>query len=265
MAHPNRLNNAHVLVFGGTSGIGLGVASMAASYGAFVTISGSRQPKVDDNVENLRKLYPNVDPSKINGVACDLGDTANLETNLAAFFDKVTKNGEYKVDHIVFTAGDAINLPQVATVTVDQVTPKYGIRVIAPMIIGKILTTGKYVPQTPASSLTLTGGTNTAKPMPGWSVAAGIGSSIEGLTRGLAVDLAPIRVNTVSAGAIVTPLSEGWLKSLGEEGKAQMIKTTTLVGKLGHPEDIAEAYGWFMKDHFTTGVIASSDGGRILT
>jgi len=264
MAHQNRLQDSHVLVFGGTSGIGYAIANMALSYGARVTISGSRQPKVDTKVELLRSLYPNKPVSSVSGFAVDLSDKANLETNLRAMLAKTTDGGRNKVDHIAFTAGDAINLPKLETVTVEGILDGFSIRLLAPSIIAKLLTTGDYMTKSVNSSFTVTGGTNTHRPMPGWTFSAVIGASLEGFTRGIAVDLAPIRANIVIAGAIHTELLQGFLEKSTPEMVEGMKKEFSLSGDFGKPEDIAEAYGWIMKDRFANGSMVTSDGGRLL-
>ena len=92
---------------------------------------------------------------------------------------------------------------------------------------------------------------------------AGGGGAIEALSRGLAVDLSPIRVNMVEPGAVQTELLDGFLKTLPGEAKENM-KKGWLTGEFGQPEDLAETYGWFMKDYFVTGAIGSSNGGRML-
>jgi NAD(P)-dependent dehydrogenase (short-subunit alcohol dehydrogenase family) len=264
MAHQNRLANTHVLVFGGTSGIGYAVANMALSYGARVTISGSKQPKVDAKVELLRSLYPHVPASHVAGFAVDLLDKENLEKNLKTMLDKVTEGGNRKIDHIAFTAGDGINLPKVHEATIDRIVQGFTVRMLAPAMIVKLLATGDYMPKSADSSFTLTGGTNTHRPLKGWTFGAAFGASIEGLTRGLAVDMAPIRFNCVAPGAIQTELFQPWLDNGSPEMIASMKKGFSLLGAFGRPEDIAEAYGWIMKDRFANGTVVASDGGRLL-
>lgn len=83
------------------------------------------------------------------------------------------------------------------------------------------------------------------------------------MTRGLAVDIAPIRVNLVSPGAIDTELFDR-LGMQQKEQVLQMLAKQTLVGKVGRPQDVAEAYLYCMRDSFCTGTIFSSDGGRLL-
>jgi NAD(P)-dependent dehydrogenase (short-subunit alcohol dehydrogenase family) len=264
MAHQNRLANVHVLVFGGTSGIGYAVANMALSCGARVTISGSGQAKVDTKVEKLRSLYPNTPASNVAGFAVDLLDKENLESNLNAMLDKATEGGSKKIDHIAFTAGDALQLPKVAELDVYTVLHGFTVRFLAPCVLAKLIATGKYMPKSANSSITLTGGTNTHRPMPNWAVGAAVGASVEGLTRGLAVDLAPIRTNIVTPGAIHTELLDGFLKYATPEVVENLKSGSSLLGEFGRPEDIAEAYGWVMRDRFANGTLVASDGGRLL-
>jgi NAD(P)-dependent dehydrogenase (short-subunit alcohol dehydrogenase family) len=264
MAHQNRLASAHVLVFGGTSGIGYAVANMALSYGARVTISGSGQTKVDAKVEKLRSLYPNTAASNVAGFAVDLRDKKNLESNLKAMLDKATEGGNKKADHIAFTAGDALSLPKIAEVDVKTALDGFTVRFLAPCALAKLIATNDYMPRSATSSFTLTGGTNTHRPMPGWTFGAAVGACIEGLTRGLAVDLAPIRTNMVSPGAIDTELFQSFLGHSTPAAIEDMKQGFSLLGDFGRPEDIAESYGWIMRDRFATGALVNSDGGRLL-
>ncbi|KAF2831141.1 NAD(P)-binding protein [Ophiobolus disseminans] len=264
MAHQDRLANTHVLVFGGTSGIGFAIANMALSYGALVTISGSGQLKVDQKVEKLRSFYPNKPISDVVGFACDLSDTDNLEANLKALLDKVTEGGEKKIDHIAFTAGALGTLPKVADVTPETALGGFGVRYIAPAILAKLISTGQYMPLTAKSSYTLTGGTNTYKPFPEWAYVAAWGAATDGLVRGLAVDMAPLRVNLVIPGAIQTELLQPMLDRIGEKAAEKMKRDNSLMATFGQPGDIAEAYGYLMRDRFASGSFVTSDGGRLL-
>lgn len=266
MAHPNRLQDVHVLVFGGTSGIGYGIASMALSNGARVTISGSNAPKLETKIAALQSTYPSLPKSHVTGFPCDLSDTDNLEANLKEVFEKATEGGQKKIDHIAFTAGDAVVLPKLNSLVAEDVLKGFRVRLLSCVIIGKLLVSspGRYMPVSTSSSFTITSGTNTLKPAPGWSVGASWGAASEGLSRGLAVDLKPIRVNCVAPGAIDTPLLQGFLAKLQPEHENKFREEGSLLGTWGTPEDTAEAYGWFMKDRFVTGALAESNGGRML-
>ena len=100
-------------------------------------------------------------------------------------------------------------------------------------------------------------------PNPNWSVVAGYAAGLHGLTRNLAVDLKPIRVNLVSPGVVQTQL---W-KDMDNEMKDKMFKglaERNPTGHVGTPEEVAEAYLWLMKDSNVTGRIAASDSGLLL-
>jgi NAD(P)-dependent dehydrogenase (short-subunit alcohol dehydrogenase family) len=264
MAHQDRLANTHILIFGGTSGMGFAVANMSLSRGARVTISGSAQPKVDDKVKLLQSYYPNMDPSHVRGFASDLAQEEKLEENLKIVLDKATENGTKKLDHVVYTAGGPGDLPKVSDVTLESALKPMVMRLGGPALLAKLISGGQYMPLSDSSSLTVTGGTNTYKPLPGWTYAASAGGGLDGLVRGLAVDLKPLRVNCVVPGAIQTELLQKWMESLGEEGTQKMKESMSLAATLGQPEDIAEAYGYLMRDRFATASFVASDGGRLL-
>ena len=96
------------------------------------------------------------------------------------------------------------------------------------------------------------------------STISGVGSAVEGLTRGLAVDLAPIRVNCVAPGAI--PETDVW-SGMSEEQMTSMVadlKKKSLTGRVGLVEDIAEGYVYLLKGNFTNGQTLLMDGGEYL-
>lgn len=264
VAHVNRLSGAHVLVFGGSSGIGFAIANMALSNGATVVISGSQQTKIDAKIQLLRSLYPSLPSESISGHAVDLMDSENIEADLKSMFEIVTSNGSKKLDHVAFTAGDHHSIPKLSELTLEEVMHGSKIRLIAPLFIAKLISTGVYMPLSSDSSLTLTGGVGTTKPLPGWLIPAVWGASAEGLPRGLAVDLAPLRVNIVKPGAIETEMLQGLLVPMPAEAKEGMKKQLNLLSSFGRPEDIAESYGWIMKDRFVTGTEIAVDGGQLL-
>ena len=83
------------------------------------------------------------------------------------------------------------------------------------------------------------------------------------MTRGLALDLQPIRVNLVSPGGLETDL---WAH-MSESDRAIMYKgwaERNPTGHAGKAEEVAEAYLWLMKDTNVTGRVAASDSGALL-
>ncbi|KAJ7601579.1 hypothetical protein DFH06DRAFT_1025531 [Mycena polygramma] len=109
------------------------------------------------------------------------------------------------------------------------------------------------------SSITLTAGTLHRRPIPGFSAIIGVSGAIEALSRGLAVDLAPIRVNVVSPGDVKTEL---WEKMLG--GMEEKFKNKTLTKELGTPEGAAEAYLFCMRSALATGQGFKIENGSLL-
>lgn len=112
-------------------------------------------------------------------------------------------------------------------------------------------------------SIVFTSGTAGRRPRPGWSLGASSCSAIEGLTRGLAVDLAPIRVNLVCPGAVITPLWD----SLLEAAREQLFKSaaaTLPVRHIADADEVASAYTYLMKQTFSTGEVIVVDGGGVL-
>lgn len=251
----NKLQGRRVLIFGGTSGIGYAVAEACVEHGCTVIISGSNAPKLGDTVLRLRASYPHLESSQIIIHACDLSDKDALESNIQRLLSVVTRETKSKINHVVFTAGDSRSLRSLPQVTVEQFEKNQVVRNIAPIIIAKHLP--QYMENTPDSSYSLTGGFIFSKPPPGFGLHAATG--IEGLARGLAVDMAPIRVNLVAPGAIKTEA----MKNVPQQA-LQVLARATTIKRLGRPEDIAEAYLYLMKDGYVTGSIIESNGGRLL-
>lgn len=186
-----------------------------------------------------------------------MADENTLEAEIAALFEKT---GE--VNHIVYTAGDSLATIPIADATLPQIKQAGMVRFFAPILVAKHAV--KYLPKTPASSITFTTGSVSEKPIPGWSVVAGYATGIHGTMRGLALDLKPIRVNLVSPGAVDTELWAG----LSDEVKAGMFKSfgdKMTTGRVGQVEDVAEAYVYAMKDSNLSGSLISSNGGALIS
>ncbi|KAM0803836.1 short chain dehydrogenase [Usnea florida] len=256
--YTSKLHDAHVLIFGGTSGIGFCVAEAAIEHGAHVCICGSKQVKLEKAVSRLQSSYPD-SASKVVGHICDLSQPDAIEHNIEIVLKFASVDS--KIDHIVFTSGDALQVRPIAEATIESILKAGNVRFMGPLMLGKLAP--KYMSAGPKSSITLTGGSMSHKPAKGWTVIAAWGSGREGMTRGLAVDLAPIRVNMVSPGAVHTELFDDIPKER-LESVLQGYRDGTLVNQVGTPENLAEAYVYAMKDQFVTGKILESDGGRLL-
>jgi NAD(P)-dependent dehydrogenase (short-subunit alcohol dehydrogenase family) len=171
-----------------------------------------------------------------------------VEGSLKALFEFATKDG--KLDHVADTAGYRFGLVKIGDVTAEDIQ-KYGkVRFVGALLMAKLAP--QYMHRTNQSSITPIGGVNSTKPGPGWSVMAGWGSGKEGMARGLAMDLKPIRVNYVSPRAIETEL---WGSFGGGDKKQQIVdlyKSKTLLGTVGKPEDMVESISVLVCDRHHT-------------
>jgi NAD(P)-dependent dehydrogenase (short-subunit alcohol dehydrogenase family) len=111
----------------------------------------------------------------------------------------------------------------------------------------------------PGGSYTITNGMLAHRPRKGMPIVTASACAVEGLARGLAVDLAPVRVNCVCPGLIET---EMWDKF--PEGYRDLMMAMTkrqLVQRPGNTAEAAEAYLTCMRNTFMTGQTIQIEGG----
>ena len=242
MEQGNGLHNKRVVILGGSSGIGLAVAEQAASQGAKVVIASSNAERVEKAIESLGR--------NTQGHTLDLSDEQAVETLFA-------KLGAF--DHLVFTAGDSLHLHELATTDLKQARQAFELRYWAALAAVKY--GSKNIRK--GGSIVLTTGVAGQRPHKGWVVAASVCGTIEALTRALALELAPIRVNAVSPGVVRTNL---WQSMTVEEREHlyESVGNSLPAGRVGEPRDIAQAYLFLMQEGFCTGQTLVVDGGTVL-
>lgn len=255
--YASKLAGKHILVFGGTSGIGFCVAEAALEQGASVIISGSNPNKLTSALTKLLEAYPTAG-NRLNGKTCDLSIPEKLEENLTSILTTATESS--KIDHIVFTSGNDLHLDHVSRIAIDQVYAAGVVRFFAPIMLAKL--SSHFLQPGPGSSITFTGGAGSQRPPPNFAIAGAYTAGLEGLVRGLSVDLKPLRVNLVAVGAVRTEMLDKAVRS--QDGLLKALESQTTVGCLGQPEDVAEAYIYVMKDHFITGSTIGTNGGYLL-
>jgi NAD(P)-dependent dehydrogenase (short-subunit alcohol dehydrogenase family) len=234
-----RLEGKKVVVLGGTSGFGLATAKAAAAEGAKVVIVSRSQVNVDKALQEL--------PKGTEGTSLDVTD----ETAVQNFF--AATGG---VDHLVYCAGDA--LPAAVTTT-EEARKFFEVRFWGMYIAAR----AAFPHIRKGGSITLTNGIVAIRPWKGWSAISALAGAAESLTRGFALDMAPIRVNAVCAGMIKTALWSGMSETDREAMYAEQAKKLP-VGRVGEVEDIAETFLYLMKSEFTTGQIVVIDGGAVI-
>ncbi|MDE1177657.1 MAG: SDR family oxidoreductase [Edaphobacter sp.] len=235
------LKGKKVVILGGTSGLGFATARTAAEKEAFVTIASRSQKNIDAALSQL--------PPTVKGALADVTNQASLEQLFT---------GELaEIDHLVITAGDTMPTFQP---TYQQARQAFEVR-----FWGIYLAATIGAPHVRATgSITLTNGIVGIRPWKGWSATSAIAGAVESLTRGLALDLAPIRVNAVCPGMIKTPLWAGMSEAEREAMYSEQAAKLPL-GRVGEPEDIAQAYIYLMQSGYTTGQILVTDGGAVIS
>jgi NAD(P)-dependent dehydrogenase (short-subunit alcohol dehydrogenase family) len=247
--YANKLQSKRVLILGGSAGLGYGVAEACLEYGSTVSISSSNEQRVQKSVAKLQEAYPSK-KDRVKGFACNLsGD--DVEDKL---IELLRKAGD--VEHVVFTAGDQLATMPIQDMNMANVKKAGQIRYFAPLLLAK------HLPKS-TQSYTMTSGGVAFKPIKDWTPIGGYAAALHAMTRNLALDLAPVRVNLISPGAVDTDL---W-QNLGESEKSKMFESLSskmLTGRVGRVEDVVEGYLALIRDENCTGMIYVTDGGHAL-
>jgi NAD(P)-dependent dehydrogenase (short-subunit alcohol dehydrogenase family) len=232
------LNDRVVLVIGRASGIARAVAAAASQAGAHVVVAGRDK-------DALSAAY---NGTNITAEAVDV-------TNEASIAELAGRLGA--VDHVVSTASAR------ARGTYDSLDPETMLLSFSTKVIGPILLAKHFTERMPADgSFVFFSGTSARKPSIGMLAVGATNGAVDVVTRSLAVELAPIRVNAISPGTIDTGAYDG----LGEH-KAQLFATkaqTSPARRIGTSNEIADAVMFALTNTFMTGVSLSLDGGEAL-
>jgi NAD(P)-dependent dehydrogenase (short-subunit alcohol dehydrogenase family) len=235
----NSLQDKTVVVVGRGSGIARAVALLAESEGARVIAAGRDKAK-------LASAYSD---TGITAEAVDLTD----DTSIAALADRLGA-----VDHVVSTAS-ARARGKLADLQRHNLQQSFDTKVIGATMLAKY-----FAPQiNPGGSFVLFSGVHAFKLNVGYLGVGITNGAVDFLTRWLAVELAPIRVNAISPGVIDT----GAWDSLGDDGKREYFKhiaASNPAGRIGAPGDIASAVLFAMTNTFLTGMTLKVDGGEPL-
>jgi NAD(P)-dependent dehydrogenase (short-subunit alcohol dehydrogenase family) len=224
-----------VVVLGGSSGIGYATAEAAKARGASVVVVSRSPRQAAERLGVAGRAADLSDPDAVAGVLADLGG----------------------IDHLVYTAGDALSLMPLADFDLGRAHGFFEVR-----YFGALSAVRAALPRLrPGGSITLTTGTAGDRPTPGWSVAASICGAVESLTRALAVELAPIRVNAVKPGVTRSPM---WGAGEAVEHLYAETAKTVPLGRPGEVADVADAIVYLMAQSYTTGTILPVDGGALL-
>lgn len=243
MALTLSLTGRKVVVLGGTSGIGFAVARAAAEHGAEVVVASSNAERVEQAVAQL--------PPGARGHRVDLTE----EDQIRDLFEQV---GEF--DHLAYTAGDYLPFKPIGELSLKEARECFEVR------FWGAFTAAKYgAPAVrPGGSFVFTSGIIVARPAPNLSATVSSATAVEGLTKELAVELAPVRVNAVRLGPIGRKPKEG--TEPDEEHKAlyKAVSEKLLTKRMGRPEEAALAYLYLFENGFSTGTVLPAEGGYTL-
>ena len=232
--HP--LKDQRFLVVGGSSGIGLATAAAAARAGAAVTVASRSRQKLDDALPRIG--------SGAHAVVLDMTDNAAVE----CFFTEAAP-----WDHVAISAADTARGP-VRGLALDAARAAMESKFWGAYQIARA------VRITPGGSLTFVSGYMSERPQATAVLQGAINAALESLARGLALELAPVRVNTVSPGLIETPL---WSRMPEADRKALFAGAAERLParRVGQPDDVANAVLYLATTPFATGSTVRVDGG----
>jgi len=233
-----QLAGKKVVVVGGSSGIGLATAVLAKREGADVVIASR-------NAERLQAAADKIGAKAIQTDVTSDESVANLFRTCGP------------VDHVVVTAAQLRTGP-FKSVSMDDVRATMD---------GKFWGAWRCARAAEirsGGSLTLVSGFLSVRPRPNSAIVGAANGALESLTRALALELSPVRVNCVSPGIIDTPIRA----AMPEAARRDMLAKTAAalpVGRVGVGEDIAQQILAFMTIGFATGSIVYLDGGALVT
>jgi NAD(P)-dependent dehydrogenase (short-subunit alcohol dehydrogenase family) len=238
------MNPQRIVVIGGASGMGFETARLALAQGDSVLIAGRSQERLEQARQSLAS-------ERVDTFAADIGDRVQMK----ALFSRAGS-----VDHIAITAADLPYGPVTRLAEADLM------RAVRSKFLGPIFAAQEAASRLCAGgSITLTSGIAAKRPMRGGVAAASINGAVEGLTRALAIELGPLRVNAVSPGWTDTPIWD----SIGFSPEQKDAKFAEMAAKLpirriGRAQEMASAILFLMKHQFITGTVLHVDGGHQL-
>lgn len=233
------MSSQHVVIIGGSSGIGLATARQRLALGHKVTIAGRGEDRLRAAKAGLR--------GDLSTLVLDAADAASLP---AAF----SRIGAF--DHLVLAFGSgkgagpfsSVNLDDVRQGFEEKVFPHFATAQAALPFLAK------------DGGITFVSAVTAQAAMPGTAGIGAANAAIAALVPILAVELRPLRVNGVSPGVVDTP----WWNFLTDEQKAPVFADfamRTPAGRVGRPEDVAQAIAFLIFDSFMSGHIMICDGG----
>ena len=229
-----------VLVIGGSSGIGLETARLARNQGADVILTAR-------------------DPDRLHRVGLELKasiaafDATDFD-RLGRFFDALAT----PIDHLLITGPGPCYAP-LAAFDLDAARRDIEARLLLPLQVARHATRKVR----PGGTMLFMSGTIGRRPAPGRSLILALTAALPAMTRNLALELAPIRVNLLAAGFVDTPRSAS-LHGDQLEARREQLRTTLPIARVVGPADVAALAVHLMTNTAVTGATFDIDGGQQL-
>ena len=243
-----KLEGKIVLVTGGSSGIGLAAAKQFVDEGAYVFITGRRDPELTAAVKEIGH--------NVTGVQGDVSNPGDLDRLFAQI-----QQEKGRLDVLFANAGVARYAP------LGKITEELYDSIFDINVKGLLFTVQKALPLMPdGGSIILNASIVGSKGLPANSVYSATKAAVRSFARTWTTDLKGrrIRVNAVSPGTIDTPgLNELLASSETGQQRAKMIAATVPLGRFGRPDEIAKAVVFLASDDssYITGIELFVDGG----
>ena len=228
-----------VVVIGGTAGMGLATAQVLSSDGYRVIISGRSQDTIDKALSQVAR--------DCAGFPLDFTNTSSV----ASFFEQVGH-----LDHLALVGSGKAAWGNFRDLKLEDLKVGfdqkfYGFFLCTQAALSKIRTDG---------SITFVIGGASRSAIPGTIGVAAVNGAIQAMAFTMAKELAPLRVNILSPGLVDTPVYD-WMTPEQKTDFFKQMGGELPVGRVGQPNEIAQAVSYFIKNEFTTGAILDVDGG----
>ncbi len=239
--HEPELDGQTVVVIGGSAGIGLETARRARAEGAKLILTGR-------NSERLQSAA-----SELGALSTAAFDATDFE-RLARFFDDLPT----PIDHVMVTGPGPYYAP-LADFDIEKARRDVEAHLFLPLQVAR--DAARKV--RPGGTLLFMGGTGGRRTAPGLALISALTAAMPALTKNLALELAPVRVNLIAAGFVDTPLSASLLGDQLESRRNQL-RSTLPIRRVVEPADIAALAVHLMTNTALTGATYDIDGGQQL-
>ena len=239
-----KLEGKTALITGGNSGIGLATAKQFVNEGAYVFITGRRDPELAAAVKEIGR--------NVTGVQGDVSNLGDLDRLFAQI-----KQEKGKLDIVFANAGASRLAP------LGKITEEHYDSVFNSNVKGLLFTVQRALPLLPdGASIILNASIVASKGLPEWSVYSATKAAVRSFARTWTTDLKDrrIRVNAVSPGLTDTP---AWHSTEAGEQRLKTISSSIPLARVGTPDDIAKAVVFLASDDssYITGTELFVDGG----